>query len=288
MTNLQTIQESLLESYKTLGIINGYGRTKLPSRDEISSILILFKELLFPGFAHSDQTHDLSLEQVTQDRLSVLKDQLEVQLYHTLSWQDVADPQIKANEMTIDLLSQIPKLREVLRLDARAIYEGDPASESESEIILSYPGFQAIMVYRIAHYLYKKNIPLIPRMMTEIAHSETGIDIHPGATIGEHFFIDHGTGIVLGETAVIGNHVKLYQGVTLGAFSVSKDSKVVKRHPTLEDHVTVYARSTILGGDTVIGAHSVIGGNVWLTESVEPYSTIYVSPEFKRRSKLKK
>lgn len=169
----------------------------------------------------------------------------------------------------------LQRIFEKLNEDVLAMYEGDPAAKSKSEVIQTYPGFYAIAAYRIAHELHLLGVKGIPRVITEHAHSRTGIDIHPSATIGNHFCIDHGTGVVIGETAVIGNHVKIYQGVTLGALSVSKDDASRKRHPTLEDHVVVYAGATILGGDTVIGHHSVVGGNVWLTRSVPANSKIY-------------
>ena len=176
---------------------------------------------------------------------------------------------------------QLPRLCQLLDTDVTAILEGDPAAKSRFEIIRAYPGFQAICFYRIAHALHGLDVPLIPRILTEYAHAQTGIDIHPAAVIGEYFFIDHGTGIVIGETTHIGNHVKLYQGVTLGALSVDKAMADTKRHPTVEDHVVIYSGATILGGDTVIGHHSIIGGNVWLTRSVPPHSTVYHKPEIK-------
>ncbi len=169
----------------------------------------------------------------------------------------------------------LPQLFAKLNEDVIAMYEGDPAAKSTSEVIRTYPGFYAIAAYRIAHQMHTLGVEGLPRTITEHAHSKTGIDIHPSATIGNHFCIDHGTGVVIGETALIGNHVKLYQGVTLGALSVSKDDAEKKRHPTLQDHVVVYAGATILGGETVIGHHSVVGGNVWLTRSVPAYSKIY-------------
>lgn len=174
--------------------------------------------------------------------------------------------------------NQIPLLYELLSRDAAAILKGDPAAKSEFEVIRTYPGFFAISLYRIAHELLKLEVPLLPRILTEHAHSHTGIDIHPAAKIGKHFFIDHGTGIVIGETAIIGNYVKLYQGVTLGALSVDKSMQDLKRHPTVEDHVIIYSGATILGGEAVIGHHSIIGGNVWLTKSVPPHSTVYHKP----------
>lgn len=169
----------------------------------------------------------------------------------------------------------LPQLYQKLTEDVQAMYDGDPAAKSRSEVIQTYPGFYAIAAYRVAHELHKLGVKGIPRVITEHAHSKTGIDIHPSSKIGNHFCIDHGTGAVIGETAVIGDHVKIYQGVTLGALSVSKDDALKKRHPTLEDHVVVYAGATILGGDTVIGHHSIVGGNVWLTGSVPPHSKIY-------------
>jgi serine O-acetyltransferase len=167
----------------------------------------------------------------------------------------------------------------ILNTDIDAILEGDPAARTRFEIIRAYPGFYAISFYRIAHKLADLEIPLLPRILTEYAHSKTGIDIHPGAEIGEHFCIDHGTGIVIGETTIIGNHVKIYQGVTLGALSVDKAMSFIKRHPTVEDYVVIYSGATILGGDTIIGHYSIIGGNVWLTKSVPPYSTVYHKSE---------
>jgi serine O-acetyltransferase len=181
----------------------------------------------------------------------------------------------RAGTMAEDFFKELPSLYPQLLKDAKLYSECDPAAGSMEEIILCYPGFYAIVIYRMAHILYKMGIPFIPRLFCEYAHSRTGIEIHPGASIGRRFYIDHGTGIVIGETAIIGSDVKIYQGVTLGATYVDKSFSGVKRHPTIGSHVIIYAGSTILGGDTVIGHHSVIGGNVWLTESVPPYSTVY-------------
>lgn len=174
-----------------------------------------------------------------------------------------------------EFFARIPAVYELLLTDIKSMYEGDPAARSVAEVVRTYPGFYAIAAYRIAHEFHRLGVPELPRTITEFAHSHTGIDIHPGAVIGDHFCIDHGTGVVIGETALVGNHVKIYQGVTLGALSVSKEDARVKRHPTIEDHVVLYAGATILGGDTVIGSHSVIGGNVWLTRSVPPHSKVY-------------
>ena len=182
-------------------------------------------------------------------------------------------------QLAQSFFDELPAIYELLKTDIHALLEGDPAAKSEFEIIRAYPGFLAICFFRLAHALHRLEVPLIPRILTEYAHAHTGIDIHPGAVIGEYFFIDHGTGIVVGETTHIGNHVKLYQGVTLGALSVEKSMANTKRHPTVEDHVVIYSGATILGGDTVIGHHSVIGGNVWLTKTVPPHSTVYHKPE---------
>jgi serine O-acetyltransferase len=187
------------------------------------------------------------------------------------------------HQLTVEFLKELPELRTMLAKDIRAAYDGDPAAKSYDEIIFSYPGIWAIMVYRIAHKLYHQDIHLMPRIMTEYAHGRTGIDIHPGAHIGESFFIDHGTGVVIGETCTIGNRVRIYQGVTLGALSLSKAEckrlRSKKRHPSIEDDVIIYANATILGGDTVVGARSVIGGNVWLTHSVPPDTEVFIEKQ---------
>lgn len=193
--------------------------------------------------------------------------------------------EIVAGKFTDDFLDKLIPIYGLLLKDAASIEASDPAANSVAEVIISYPGFYAIGVHRLAHELYLLNIPFLPRLMSEYAHSRTGIDIHPGATIGNPFAIDHGTGIVIGQTAIIGSNVKIYQGVTLGALSVKKSNASIKLHPTIEDHVILYAGCTILGGDTVVGHHSVIGGNVWLTSSVEPYSIVYNTNEIKIQNK---
>jgi len=188
------------------------------------------------------------------------------------------------NEIVIDYFNLIPAIYDQLMLDAKAINEFDPAAHSTEEIVLAYPGFQAIMTYRLANPLYILGIPILPRLFTEYAHTITGIDIHPGAKIGKSFFIDHGTGIVIGETTIIGDNVKIYQGVTLGALNIRKEEAKTKRHPTIENNVIIYSGTTILGGDTTIGRNSVVGGNVWLTQSLEPYSTVYNKSEIRVRN----
>lgn len=180
-----------------------------------------------------------------------------------------------------DFIARLPKIREELLKDATAIFEGDPAASTITEVIRTYPGFLALAIYRMAHEFWNLNVPLIPRILSEYAHSETGIEIHPGAQIGERFCIDHGTGLVIGETVIIGNDVKIYQGVTLGALSVAKDMAQTKRHPTIEDRVVIYANATILGGDTIIGHDSIIGGNVWITKSIDPCSRVYYQGQAK-------
>ena len=192
-------------------------------------------------------------------------------------------PDRDAKEIVDEFLAALPEVRRLVDTDVQAAYDGDPAATSRMEVVMAYPGLYAVTIHRLAHVLYKLKVPIIPRVMSELAHSKTGIDIHPGATIGERFFIDHGTGVVIGETTVIGRNVRLYQGVTLGGLSFDKDStgalvKGLKRHPNIEDNVVIYANATILGGDTTIGHDSEIGGNVWIKESVPPYSRVYNKP----------
>lgn len=282
----QACIDNLMTSYTELGVVNLADGHLVPSRQRIVDILNSVKELLFPGFFGMGELSSSDLSTVTGKRVVSIVESLSEEIEKSFEWLKQEEGQhgatLTALEIATEFVAFIPELRKTLKIDAQAIYDGDPAAKGITEIILAYPGFQAIIVYRVAHFLYKKNVPLIPRLMTEIVHSETGIDIHPGATIGQSFCIDHGTGIVIGETAVIGDHVKLYQGVTLGAFSVSKKDATARRHPKLGDHVTVYARSTILGGETDIGDHCVIGGNVWLVESLPTKSTIYLSSDYRQ------
>lgn len=258
--------------------IDHLDRQPLPSHAEIIRVLVTMHELLFPGYIGAQGLTSASLRLHVESRMERLYDVLTEQISRAICHGRSLDSGCTvtgrdASECAADFLSELPRLREVLATDVQAAYEGDPAATCKDEIIFSYPSIYAMMVYRLAHELYRMNIPLIPRIMTEHAHHRTGIDIHPGTSIGSHFFMDHGTGVVIGGTAIIGNNVKLYQGVTLGAFSFDKDStgqlvRNTKRHPTIEDDVVVYAGATILGGETVIGRGSVIGGNVWLTHSV--------------------
>ncbi|WP_316811730.1 serine O-acetyltransferase EpsC [Pedobacter heparinus] len=238
----------------------------VPSNQEIAEWLINLMNLLYPERL---TTPDYSINEIKRMFLKQEKE-LIILLNSTKACEHCNNEAIVAG-----FFNELPELYRKMNTDITAILNGDPAARSEFEVIRSYPGFLAIALYRIAHALLKANVPLIPRIMTEYAHSLTGIDIHPGATIGEYLYIDHGTGLVIGETTVIGDYVKLYQGVTLGALSVEKYMRGIKRHPTIADHVIIYSGATILGGETHIGANSIIGGNVWLTKSVPPGSTVY-------------
>jgi serine O-acetyltransferase len=238
----------------------------VPSNKEIAGWALRVIRLLYPE--QSKQSF-ASISEI-EEELEILQKELCSIMNATKACQDCNN-----QERSKIFFNNLPELYALLNTDIKAIMEGDPAAKSEFEIIRAYPGFYAISFYRLAHALLQLEIPLIPRILTEYAHSRTGIDIHPGAQVGEYLYIDHGTGIVIGETTKIGNYVKLYQGVTLGALSVDKSMASLKRHPTVEDNVVIYSGATILGGETVIGNNSIIGGNVWLTKSVPPYSTVY-------------
>jgi len=238
----------------------------VPSNKEISGWALKLIRLLYPE--QSKQVFS-SLKEIEAE-LQLLQIQLCSIMNATTACRDCNN-----EEKAEFFFNSLPRLYQLLNTDIKAILDGDPAAKSEFEIIRAYPGFFAISFYRLAHTLFKLDIPLLPRILTEHAHSKTGIDIHPGAEVGEYLYIDHGTGIVIGETAHIGNNVKIYQGVTLGALSVEKTMASFKRHPTVEDDVVIYSGATILGGETVIGHNSIIGGNVWLTKSVPPHSTVY-------------
>ena len=242
----------------------------VPSNEIISGWALELICLMYPELSLCSYQ---SLEEIQDEYYK-----LEVDLVNILN-ATVACKNCNNQEIARQFFEKVPHLYEVLNTDIYSLLTGDPAARVEFEVIRAYPGFFALCFYRIAHELLILNVPLLPRILTEHAHSRTGIDIHPGAVIGDHFFIDHGTGLVIGETAQIGSHVKLYQGVTLGALSVDKSLVFKKRHPTVQDHVIVYAGATILGGETVIGHHSVIGGNVWLTKSIPPGSLVYHNPE---------
>jgi serine O-acetyltransferase len=237
-----------------------------PTPTEVSTFFTDLLATLFADFAKLGFQTEVEFQQHI--------DKLQSELTRILKFGPSRD-QESASQISQTFFASLPQLYTTINQDVDAMFEGDPAAKTRSEVIRTYPGFYAISAYRVAHLLHTYGIAEIPRIITEHAHSKTGIDIHPAAKIGKHFCIDHGTGIVIGETAVIGDHVKLYQGVTLGALSVSKEDAEKKRHPTLEDHVVVYAGATILGGETVIGNNSIIGGNVWLTRSVPANSKIY-------------
>lgn len=251
-----------------------------PSPVQVVAFFNRLLGLLFPEFSNIRFQRFEELEELNQE--------LQGELYSILKkCSDCKTSDEK--EVTREFWSVLPEVKDTLELDIQAMYDGDPAAKSRTEVVRTYPGFYAITSHRIAHYLHGKGYLLLARMITENAHSHTGIDIHPGARIGRHFCIDHGTGIVIGETAVIGNHVKIYQGVTLGALSVRKEDAAIKRHPTIEDHSVIYAGATILGGDTVVGEHSIIGGSVWLTEGVPPWSRItYVARQESRKANSRK
>ncbi|MEW6595803.1 MAG: serine O-acetyltransferase EpsC [Thermodesulfobacteriota bacterium] len=261
----------------------------LPSRQHVIELLDTCRDILFPGYFRTQGLDRVNLKYRIGLEISGLFDRLANEITHSIRHECLRHHQTcqhceaAGKARAFAFLETLPRLRSVLATDVQAAYSGDPAAGSFDEIIFSYPGIHAIMVYRVAHELYRLEVPILPRIMTEQAHTITGIDIHPGATIGNSFFIDHGTGVVIGQTAVLGDRVKLYQGVTLGALAFKRDEagnldRQSKRHPTLEDDVTVYAGSTILGGDTVIGARSVVGGNVWLTTSVPPDTKVLLNP----------
>ena len=258
----------------------------LPNKDRIIQILADIKKVIFPGYFSGETVTAASSEYYSGHLLTsiyyALKTQVEIALRLPGADCDPGEADKCAEVICAKLIAAIPEVKRLLLCDVEAGFNGDPAAKSRSEIIVSYPGLLAIFVYRIAHILYVENVPMIPRIMTEYAHSQTGIDINAGATIGEYFFIDHGTGVVIGETTVIGDHVKLYQGVTLGALSTRSGQELsgMKRHPTIKDHVTIYANSTVLGGETVIGSGVIIGGNAFITKSVPDHTKIIVkSPE---------
>ena len=247
-----------------------------PDRQEIVKVIHELQALLFP-MAFRREYPDMADETLLSRALYRLRDQLTAALRFRNGLE--GEPMAEADKICEKFSARLPEVKRLLLLDVEALYEGDPAAGSREEVMVTYPGFRAISIFRIAHELYVLDAPLIPRIMTEYAHERTGIDIHPGATVGEYFFIDHGTGIVIGETTTIGHHVKLYQGVTLGAKSFELDAngnpvKKIKRHPDIGNHVVIYANATILGGNTRIGDNCVIGGNTWLTHSVEPGSVV--------------
>jgi serine O-acetyltransferase len=282
--SLPEITEAILATYTQCSHINHLAHKPLPSREAVVDVLTDFLEIIYPGFIRRQNLHMGNVEYHVGDLVDGLHDKLTQQIARALrhdsqSERGTNDFEGSGQQITIELLKRLPQLRTILEQDVQAAFEGDPAAKGYHEIVFCYPGVEAVTIYRIAHEMLLLGVPLIPRLMTEYAHSKTGIDIHPGAKIGPGFFIDHGTGVVIGETCEIGTRVKLYQGVTLGALSFPRDAQgnVIrgkKRHPTLEDDVVVYANATILGGQTVVGHHAVIGSSVWLTHSVVPYALV--------------
>jgi len=288
MTSRKHLLEPILSSYRESGGINHLDRANLPSKRSIDSLCNELLHLLFPGFFSEEAVSSEELPSAAQEIINQIAGQLEDALTVSLRMRKTPPPtdsdlRSEAIAITEHFFEGIPMVRALLKTDVEAAYAGDPAARSLEEIVLAYPGLEAVAIQRVAHLLYKESVPLLPRMMTEWAHSRTGIDIHPGASIGSHFFIDHGTGVVIGETCEIGNRVKLYHGVTLGARSFQKDEhgeiiKGTRRHPKVEDNVVIYPNGIILGGDTVIGARSTIGANVFLMKSIPP-DTLLVRAE---------
>ncbi len=296
--NIDMLIDGILDSYDRYGGINRSGSENFPNRQNVISVLQDLQCLIFPGFRVDEEINSSNLRYITGARvnnvIALLTKEIQKALVYEVSKKneeayedqkqiEAANNNIEsshcfklAEETSIAMVEELPEIKRKITLDVEAGFKGDPAAKSIEEVIISYPAIEAILVYRIAHFLHKNGVPVIPRMMSEYIHGKTGIDINPGAIIGESFFIDHGTGVVIGESTIIGNNVKLYQGVTLGALSVKKELMNKKRHPTIEDDVTIYANATILGGQTIIGRGSVIGGNTWVTKSI-PAGTTYTN-----------
>ena len=292
-SDLAELVQNITESYRSQPITRHIDAGKLASRNTIIEVITLLRELLFPGYFGRQNLASEAIQYHVGDLLveirNLLYEQIEGALRHTARRGNSThtDFAARAREVVHEFLATIPRLRAVLATDVQATFDGDPAAADTDEIIFSYPGFFGVTVYRLAHELHARGVPLIPRIMSEYAHSVTGVDIHPGATIDEYFFIDHGTGVAIGETTQIGKRVKVYQGVTLGALSLrgGQSLRGVKRHPTLEDEVTVYSGASILGGETVIGKGVVIASNVFVTQSVPPRTRVTVkNPELQYKN----
>ncbi len=297
--NLPDLTERIVQTYFELGSINHLGHCPLPNYETIISATEDLKEVLYPGYRRRAGLHTGNVIYHVGDLVDRLHDTLTLQIARSLCHGAGKDTNCNPRQResfeslgqkkAIAFLQRLPDLRRTLAMDVEAARAGDPACKSLDEVIFCYPGLEAITVYRLAHVLHELGVPLIPRMMTEWAHGRTGIDIHPGAKIGNHFFIDHGTGVVIGETTEIGDWVKLYQGVTLGALSFPRDEqgnlvRDTKRHPTIEDRVVIYANATVLGGETVIGHDAVIGSSAWIISSVAPKTTVMLeNPELRIR-----
>jgi serine O-acetyltransferase len=282
--HLEEIKQALLASYRSYGGINHLDGVNLPSQQSVNQLATDCMHLLFPGYFEESALTERDVPVLVDRLLARIDKRLVAEVEKCLRFAKIANAPAQARDCATAFLAQLPELRKLIKSDVDAAYAGDPAARSVEEIILAYPCVLVISLQRLAHVLYHMKVPLLPRMLTEYAHERTGCDIHPGAQLGTHFFIDHGTGVVIGETATVGAYVKLYQGVTLGAKSFELDEegrpvKGVKRHPDIGDHVTIYAHATILGGDTRVGAHSIIGSNVWLLKSVPDESVAYFKGE---------
>lgn len=301
--NLPELVDRIVASYHADERTHYIGRAYLPSRQEIIQIIQLLLELVYPGYYGRQDLNSRNLTHHVGELLPRIAQKLCQQICSCLCYQHELEGkqhedgkvcQERAERLTLQFLEKIPQIREMLAGDVQAAYDGDPAAVNTDEVILAYPGVLAVTVYRLAHELHQMNVPLMPRIMTEWAHSMTGVDIHPGAEIGRNFFIDHATGVVIGETTCIGDNVKLYQGVTLGARSFAKDERGrlirgYKRHPTVRDNVTIYANATVLGGQTVLGEGSVIGGSVFLTSSVPDGCSVSLkSPDLRYRNRSRR
>ena len=290
---LPELTDALVATYTDLTRINHLGHCPLPSTEAVIEIAQDLKEVIYPGYRRRQNLHIGNITYHIGDLIDGLHDKLTLQIARALrhdfqlthevgcAEEKQFDFEAAGQKKAIAFLERLPDIRRLLDSDAQAAYDGDPAAKSIDEIIFCYPGLEAITIHRIAHELYKLDVPLIPRVLSEWSHANTGIDIHPGAEIGPYFFIDHGTGVVIGETCEIAAHVKIYQGVTLGALSFAHDDegrlvRNSKRHPTIEEHVVLYANATVLGGDTTVGAHSVIGASVSLTKSVPPHTQVTI------------
>jgi serine O-acetyltransferase len=282
LAELEEVIGEVAASYGAGRLIDSLSTAQLPNKRQVIDALNHLKAVMYLGYYATGELHELKLRHAVSAHLYPAYEILVEQIRRAVSYEGFRSSSGPRDAdwpaaATVEFLRKVPRIRGLLSKDVLAAFHGDPAANGVEEVIFSYPSIEAITVHRIAHELQLQGVPMLPRIMAEHAHSISGIDIHPGARVGESFFVDHGTGVVIGETTIIGDHVKIYQGVTLGALSLERDPEMgrgTKRHPTIEDHVTIYAGATILGGETVIGAHSVIGGNVWLVESVPPHSRI--------------
>ena len=295
-TNFESLVSAITENYEKEELFLVKEDLNLPNRNVIIDIIRDLKRLIFPGYFGTERLNHTLANYFVGEKLAILNNKLMTQVTCALSYkcQDGScTDSLKnmAEDICINFFEKLPNIQRMLLMDVQAAFDGDPAASSKEQVIFSYPGLFAIFVYRIAHELYLMDVPFIPRIMTEYAHSRTGIDINAGAQIGKYFFIDHGTGVVIGETTIIGDYVKIYQGVTLGALSTRGGQKLadVKRHPTIEDNVTIYSGASILGGDTIIGEGAIIGGNAFITKSVSKNTRVSVkNPELKFKNEIEK